>query len=378
MKILIVNTLYSPYKIGGAEVSVQLLSESLVDMGHNVRVLCLHEDEQRKTSLINGVEVVYLPLKNIYWPFSDTRPAKFKRLLWHIIDMYNPLMKMNVATELEQFSPDVVHTNNLAGFSVAIWDEVKKRNIRLVHTTRDYYLFHPNCTLFSNGINVNPNLLSVKIWSLFKKYKSRKVDVAVGISKFISSLHDDNDFFPNAKHTFIYNPVEIPMINTEISDKLRIGFIGRLTEEKGFDEFCKIATNYRNNASMQFVAAGRFGCGEQAIKLKQKAEKLNINVLGFVPLSRFLSVVDVVVLPIKWQEPFGRTVVECALANKIVYTNKIGGVTELFDVFENSIFIFSQNIKFNNIQHIKENIGVKVDLLSSTVSEKYVACYGKL
>ena len=66
---MIVNTLYYPYQIGGAEVSVQLLAEELVRKGHQVRVVCIHKENNKKIANINDVEVVYLPLKNIYWPF---------------------------------------------------------------------------------------------------------------------------------------------------------------------------------------------------------------------------------------------------------------------------------------------------------------------
>lgn len=48
MRVLIVNTLYYPYKIGGAEVSVQLLAEELTRKGHQVRVVCLHHEKEKK------------------------------------------------------------------------------------------------------------------------------------------------------------------------------------------------------------------------------------------------------------------------------------------------------------------------------------------
>ncbi|MGQ6077032.1 glycosyltransferase [Serratia sp. IR-2025] len=113
MKIMIVNTLYSPYKIGGAEVSVQLLAEELVMMGNEVRVICMHQEENRKEAIINGVKVVYLPLKNIYWPYgSNQNQNKVRKLIWHLIDNYNIAMAKLFRNELIDFSPEVVHTNN--------------------------------------------------------------------------------------------------------------------------------------------------------------------------------------------------------------------------------------------------------------------------
>lgn len=337
MKVIIINTLYSPYKIGGAEVSIQLLAETLVAQGHQIRVLCLHSEKEKKISINNGVEVVYLPLSNIYWPFCcDKQIPVWKRICWHLLDNYNPFMAYKIGRELDEFNPDVVHTNNLAGFSVAVWKQVKKRNIRLVHTTRDYYLFHPNTTLFRNGSNMPLSSFSVKVWSWVKRLASRQVDVAIGISHFISDLHKKDNFFPASAHVCIYNSVKKPIVNTIDSDLLRVGFIGRLTEDKGFDTFCEIASLYKDEPDKyKFIAAGRFGNDNNGKCLSEKAGQLKIKLLGFVGLEKFLSEVDVVVLPIKWREPFGRTVVECALTNKPVFTSRNGGVAELFSFFEN-------------------------------------------
>lgn len=45
MKIIIFNTLYYPSKLGGAEVSVQMLAEGLASNGHEVIVVSLGEKE---------------------------------------------------------------------------------------------------------------------------------------------------------------------------------------------------------------------------------------------------------------------------------------------------------------------------------------------
>ncbi|HIE0173615.1 TPA: glycosyltransferase [Serratia marcescens] len=126
MKIALINTLYAPYKIGGAEVSVQLLAESLQRAGHEVGVFCLHEFDEIKYDTLNGVHIAYLPLKNMYWPFQASSASKLKKAVWHLLDSYNPFMARAMRKELRKFSPDVVHTNNLSGFSVAAWRVAKK------------------------------------------------------------------------------------------------------------------------------------------------------------------------------------------------------------------------------------------------------------
>ena len=330
MKVLIFNTLYYPYKVGGAEVSVQLLAEGLIKKGHEVRVICLHPGKTRKQDRINNVDVVYLPLKNIYWPFDKTRRSKLKKLLWHVVDIANFFMVKSIDSELASFQPDLVHTNNISGFSVLLWRVVKKRNIKLIHTARDYYLFHPNSTLFRKGKNMSVKNYSVYFWSLFKKRYTRYVDGFIGISNYIVDLHKENGFFEKSKFTSIYNPIPIPAFKQKKidSNSINVGFIGRLSEEKGFYEFCEISKKYTSK-KFNFIAAGSPNSGSDFSSIQEKAELCNVSLLGFSTLEEFLSIVDVVIFPIKWQEPFGRSVVECVLANKIVFSSSVGGLIEL-------------------------------------------------
>lgn len=372
MNILIINTLYTPNAIGGAEVSVQLLAEELVRNGNKVRVVTLHESAKREEKEINGVEVVYLPLKNIYWPFGKTK-NKFSKLIWHIIDMYNPFMSRQVGKEIEVFQPQVVHTNNISGFSVSIWKEIKKRNIKLVHTSRDYYLFHPNSTMFNHGENMDVDMLSVLLWSFLKRRMSRHVDTYIGISKYITHFHQDDGFFPNAVKDHIYNSVDMIDVISESSDILKVGFIGRLTEDKGFSIFCDIAGKRKKDPSIAFYAAGRFNNNE--IKLKELADNSGITLLGFIPVKTFLEKVDVVVLPVKWREPFGRVVAECAMAGKVVITNFVGGITEISQQIENVyqlediddlILSRKKGLLFDKINNPFEN---------KTISQRYLQYY---
>lgn len=348
MKILIFNTLYFPYKVGGAEVSVQILAEGLVKHGHQVRVVSLHPKPKREIAKNNGVEVVYLPLANVYWPFDSKKKNKFKKMIWHFLDTANVFMMKRVVSELDNFKPDVVHTNNISGFSVLLWKKVKNRNIRLIHTARDYYLFHPNSTLFKNGKNMDEKSISVFLWSFFKKKYSNYVDSFIGISDFVIKLHKDNGFFEKSNAVCIYNPVPVPIFKDEgiVEGKTRVGFIGRLSQEKGFDEFCNIAKKYTSK-DISFVAAGSPNSGEDIKKIKKMAIENNVALLGFISLELFLSKVDIVIFPIQWREPFGRVIVECVVSGKVVFSNYIGGITELSS--------------FLNIHDLK-NINFKCDL----------------
>ena len=53
MRIMILNSLYYPYRVGGAEISVQLLAEQLVKLENEVKVITLHDKKEIKTDFVS-------------------------------------------------------------------------------------------------------------------------------------------------------------------------------------------------------------------------------------------------------------------------------------------------------------------------------------
>lgn len=358
MRILIFNTLYFPYRVGGAEQSLQILAERLVLLGHKVRVISLTDKSKPFFNEINGVEVAYYPIKNIYWPFSDKKRSKLIRLFWHLFDYYNPFIKSIIKGEVEGFSPSVVHTNNLSGFSIRVWKLAFKEKLKIIHTLRDYYLIYPNSSLYLNGRNISTKGIKVTFWSWLKKRLSINVNCVVGISQHILDKHIELGYFVNSRKTVVFNPVEVSSPKKAVNySGISIGFIGRLSSEKGFDEFCRYAQKI-GSEGVRYLAAGKYRADLESEYLKRLAKEASIVELGFVELDDFLSSVDVVVLPLKWEEPFGRVIVECALAGKYVFVNPVGGAKELINILPN-VFDFNvaprsagELISFLNGRHI--------------------------
>ncbi|KHN62638.1 glycosyl transferase family 1 [Dickeya fangzhongdai] len=359
MRILIINTLYHPYKVGGAEVSVQLMAEALVRRQHQVLVLCLTPENQRRETVINGVAVCYVPLANCYWPFDGEKKSFFQKIRWHLKDYYNVDMRRAAMEVIQAFSPDLVHTNNIAGFSVSVWSAAKACGVKILHTSRDYYLFHHNVTLFRGGKNQDPASVGIRLMSWLKRRSSRLVDGYVGISRFIFELHRNAGFFPQVYHAFIYDivleasqtPEPEPATVGEAGNVVRrIGFIGKLAVEKGFDDFCVLARHYRDRPEYAFYAAGRI---TQDNPLVQEARDSGVTLLGFISLEDFMQQVDVVVLPVKWHEPFGRVVVESIFYGKVVLTNRMGAVSELSSLLPNIYFMEECSLEEVINKHIK-------------------------
>jgi len=230
--------------------------------------------------------------------------------------------------------------------------------------------------MYSDVGNISPRNTIVKLCSFVKKRASKNVDVYIGISDFIKNFHQDNGFFLNAKSKYIYNSVEKIEFKKTTSSIIRVGFIGRLTKDKGFDAFCHYIANLKAiNPGMQGVAAGRFNSGDEQDELKKLAADNGITLLGFVNLSAFLSCVDVVVLPVQWREPFGRVVVECVFADKIVLTNDVGGIAELAVMLPNVYLLKGSALDLSALTHEPVKMAT-VELFSRpAIAKSYLNVY---
>ena len=344
MKIVLFNTLYSPNQIGGAEKSVQLLTEGLLKKAYEPIVICTSDNDS--IDYINGVKVYYVKTANLYWSYNAKEENKLKKPFWHLIDAYNPFYK-KIDQILENEKPDIVHTNNLAGFSVSIWQLAKKKNIKIVHTLRDYYLLCPKSTMFKNGRNCTTQCMSCKMYSIPKKILSANVDVVVGISQFILKKHLEHGYFPNAKKEVIYNSVSLPekqlmKMNRKERENTVFGFVGTLSQEKGI-EFL-LEQWIRLEKSYILKVFGKGVTKEYENHLKRKFKRPNIMFMGFQKPEIIYNNIDILIVPSLWNEPFGRIVPEANSYSIPILVNNKGGLSEIVEDGVNG-YVFDSDVK---------------------------------
>jgi glycosyltransferase involved in cell wall biosynthesis len=126
MHVLIANTLYHPHSFGGAEESVRVLAEELAARGEQVTMVST-SPAFKACQDINGVQSHYVPLANFFWPFDHTARNILQKDLFKMRDMNNPRMLRAFDVILGRTRPDLVHTNNIAGFSPSIWNAARRR-----------------------------------------------------------------------------------------------------------------------------------------------------------------------------------------------------------------------------------------------------------
>lgn len=331
MKICLVNTLYHPYQVGGAERSVQILAESLVQRGHTPVVITLGKASEQMTH--NGVKIYRAALQNSYWPFDNEARSFFDKIGWHARDIHNKAMGRVIGDILDTEKPDVVHTNNVAGFSVATWGEAKKRGIRLVHTLRDYYLLCYRTTMYKNDQNCQGQCGDCGAISYFKKIQGAQPDCVVGISDFILRRHRDNGFFSRAEHAVVFNAYDAPATLPARAPRpaFTFGYIGRLAPSKGLEaliaSFRQLTTRRQE---VRLLIAGK-GDPDYVEGLKRLADGAPISFVGHADVASFFSAIDVTVVPSLWHEPLGRVVIESYAFGVPVIAAGTGALPEIVE-----------------------------------------------
>ena len=298
--------------------------------------------QRRSRALINGVTVYYLAVRNLYWGFGGNNPRLLKPL-WHGLDTYNILMARQFGGVLEAESPSLVHTNNLAAFSVSLWHQVKARRLPLVHTLMDYYLLCPRSMYRASG-NCDTRCWSCSIYGFPRRRMSGLADAVVGLSKFILRRHESFGYFAETPiHRIVhpgYRPRSISHPHKQHARALRFGYLGRLHPSKGLELLLRSLIDHVGKSWELWIAGN--GSPKYETQLREACTLPNVRYMGFVAPEEFLANVDVLVVPSVWDEPFGMVVIEAYTQGVPVIASCRGGLPEIIENGKTG-FLFDPN-----------------------------------
>lgn len=368
MKILFINTLYAPFQVGGAEVSVRIMAEELAASGHRVYVLTLGYNTSVRR--LNGVVVVSIKTRNLYHIEQAAGQKSYKKLFWHLLDSSNAFYRREIGKLLDRIQPDVVNTNNIQGFSPYIWKLVNSRGIKLVHTMRDYYLLCHKTSMYSEGKDCTELCKACKLTYSIKKPYFELPDAYIGISSFILKQHERFGLGETKPQRVISNGMRGSGQSRDFkspSSEVVFGFIGKVNEQKGVGFlFEELAALSRQEGSFRLVLAGKADPEFEA-GLREKFDGVfEFTFLGKTDSDAFYRSVDVVIVPSGWNEPFGRIPIEATASGTPVCLADKGGLSELYD--ERCMWQFE--MKKNSLRDLLKGI-LKNRMV---IAEKSAAC----
>jgi glycosyltransferase involved in cell wall biosynthesis len=327
--VLIVNTLYPPAQVGGAERSVAQLAEGLVRAGADVSVLALHAGREAVEDRVAGVAVQRLPLNNLYWPYDGERRSAVRRAIWHGLEAANPLMDGAVDRAVDRARPDLIHLHLTTGFSLSVYRAAARRDLPLVQTLRDWSMMCARASMFRRGRRCEVQCGSCVLLTAGKRSRAQAVDHVIGLSGPVLEAHKAAGYFRRTPGSVIGNAATtesfVPRPSLEDEPSMTFGFLGRIEPEKGIEVLLRATTMLDGDWRLRI---GGRGDADYVERLKRDYADPRIVWLGQVEAEAFWPTVDVLVAPAVWAEPFGRGVAEAVQQGRGVIASRIGGLPE--------------------------------------------------
>lgn len=331
MRIALFSALYPtprhPKIVGGAEVFARQFAEALVAGGDEVMVLCNSLEGKRESEFVNGVRVEFIPVRNLFPPFQE-KQNPLSRVLWHVIDDWQTAHP-DVAKLLDDFRPDVINSNTINGLTADIWRVAKAKKIPTVHTLHDYYLTCPRCSRFHGQKSCG---IACTTLTVGRRRRAKRVDAVVSVSQRTLDLHlEDNLFASAAKHVVrnVPNPAITFSPRPLPTAPLRIGYLGRFSQEKGVGLLVEAVTRQKPG-TVTLALAGNVPEDEKT-RLRALAPNADLAFVGFVSPSDFYATVDVVAIPSIWEEPGALALVDALAAGRPVIGSRFGGIPEVIE-----------------------------------------------
>lgn len=331
MRFLLVTQHFYPYDQGGSGLSVRELALGLVEHGHEVVVLAQAPGARDEESEFQGIRVLHWATAN-RWSRSTSQPrSQVQRALGQLTPELHWGLHQRLDRFLEQEQPDLVHTHLVAGVSTRLWGLAKARGIPVIHTLRDYYLLCARGTLLRGLDNCTRPCAACRLTTSRRRSHLRNLDGIIGISPYVLERHrlTAGQEFPQECRVI---PNGIPGeggVPIPTSGALRIGYLGRLHESKGIDLLLKEWPS-GTGRPMELHVAGS-GPADFEARLKALADSSVMTFHGPTKPEEFLPRLDLLVLPSRFEEPFGRVIIEAMQWGLPVLVSRRGGAQALVE-----------------------------------------------
>jgi glycosyltransferase involved in cell wall biosynthesis len=281
--------------------------------------------------------------------------------------LYSFEAKKKMAALLEHFKPDIVHLNNFAHqIGPSILDVIKKQNIPVVMTMRDYKMVCPTYSMLSKGqicerckdgkfyhcginrctkgslfkslVNVAEMYLHHRILHIYDK-----IDLYISPSRFLKDkveemgLNGEVVYLPNCVNVNGFEP------GYDWREKSMV-YVGRISHEKGVETLIDAVKDI-GDIQLKII-----GDGPLKGFLEDKIRKEGIGNVAFLGYRTGRELHDEIrrsmflVIPSEWYENNPRTVIEAFALGKPAVGARIGGIPELVRDWETGLTYLSGDV----------------------------------
>jgi glycosyltransferase involved in cell wall biosynthesis len=335
MRIQLFCAAFPPFGKGGGPATSELIARALVESGHVVEVITATDEPYEDLS--RPYRVLSIGSPNIYADYWKERPG-WKKMIWHVAENFNPIAYVRTRKAMRAFKPDLIGTISIENVNVATWLAAKHQKVPVAHFLHSYFL---NCwkgALYKNGHACVTRCGSCKLLSVGKRASAVNVQAVVGETHFIVDQHIRDGLFGDIPKYIIPSPMNdnfqpVPAVPRKgrIGKKLSVGYIGNISPEKGVFTLADAAVRLQTSHPDMFeFTIGGTGKDEVVEELRQRFPA-GTQFMGWCKPNDFYAKVDVVVVPSRWNEPFGRVSIEPLEHGIPVIVARSGGLPENVD-----------------------------------------------
>lgn len=320
-------SVFGEHAVGGAERSAEKSALALVGEGHEVSMVSLASAGQSGSArtLPSGLRHITVPLAQVYDPyglsgkkdaFNRQRPSLHKAV-WHLADIYNPVMGSRLLDVWRTERPDLVMTHTLQGFSVAAWQAARQSGAALVHVIHDHALICPGTAMTRGSQVCQKTCSSCATFSRARQTVSRRPDALVAPSCAVLARHRQAGWFHDVADQRVIANCLAPGWPTArraapaLGTRWCFGFLGRLDASKGLDTLLE-AVRLLPDPDCHFHIAGPGDPSMARAFIAQHGLATRVTLDGPVDAAQFMAGIDVLVAPSRALETFCNVVMEAA------------------------------------------------------------------
>ncbi len=352
MKIGIVSNLYPPSARGGAELVAQRIADELYVRGHEVFVVTTKPFSGIKSLSLHqaaknlGKVYRFFP-PNLYHIKNDRDKSFLKKVIWHIVDLFNFHSAAVIRDIIEKEQPDIMMTHNLKGLGINASRAIQKCCVFHVHTLHDLQLTVPSGLLIYKKENSFLNRsIARKMYEVAVKWSIGNPDIVLSPSQYLADAYKERGFFKKSKVKVFKNPTpsqKFPERQVRIPGPIRFVFAGQLEEQKGVKMMLEVLDQF--DFPIELHLAGEGSLSEYVTDWANKDSRVRYH--GFVPLAHLvhiLKLADAVIVPSLCYENSPTIIFESFKMGIPVIASRIGGIPEIVEDGLNGILIEPGNM----------------------------------
>ena len=322
--------------------------------------------------------------------------------------------KLNMERFISSFNPDVVHLHTIMGLPIEFLQILKKKGIKIVYTTHDYYGLCPkilksdalrlleksSCSYDCLLCNDGPSLFKIKIMQshFYQKFKESSLikKIRKKQSQSVNTDYEKKHFsFKQVKQRYklrmyyleLFSLIDLFHFNSTVAEKVfksylpnikgkvvplttkgiikdktprvakdnvSIGFAGGIDVKKGFSILKNVSESLENNGyKFKVLCTG----SNANISFFNKNYVNNLGVLSRSQMKEFYKKIDILLVPSIWHETFGLVVVEAISRNlPVLCSNNVGAQDILpnYLVYEGESELYFKLAQFISSKSLRE------------------------